>query len=430
MRSVLLFSAILLSTFSAPADWTGSWNGHGKMGDERISLSIEIASDGGALTARMSLPEHGWLHAPAHQVRQEGDSLIIEVDPRSEHVLQLNGADELSGTWKWKAFDAALSLAPAMPDLPYTREELGITRDGISFGGTLFLPKGPGPHPAMVCFHGSGDNERWWLFDEADRFARMGLACYVFDKRGCGESGGHWEEADFAMLAEDGIAAVSLLRSRGDIDPERIGVFGISQACWIMPLAATKSEDIAFIVAVSGAVTTVEEEGYYDYWYRMREAGFSEEDWQEALALLKRNNAFTRTGEGWEELMGEMRACREKPWWSAAEITPAPKGSIWRSFYRGIVDFDPVPYIRELKVPIIWLHGGADDTAPTHRSAELLRNLVAEDESLPFTLVWLEEANHGMRVPARAGSHFPLQPYHSRYWPAVEEWLAATVLNH
>ncbi|MCC6143405.1 MAG: alpha/beta hydrolase, partial [Candidatus Hydrogenedentes bacterium] len=303
---VVLHSIAILVVAGAAAgsDWSGHWCGEGVNTADRVPLELEISNGGADAAAWLTLPKHGWYRGPALKIEEDGDALVLTFNPRQEqHVLRMERRGEaLAGTWTWNDYRADVDLDPCVPELPYTTEEASFSRDGVSFGGTLFLPASPGPHPAIVCYHGSGDNERWWLFDDADHFARLGFACYVWDKRGCGNSGGHWEEADFDILAEDGIAAVEMLKGREDIDPARIGVYGISQACWIMPLAASKCPDIRFILAISGAVTTVEDEGYYDYWYRMDQAGYSEADWQEALALLKEDNAFTRTGEGWEAL--------------------------------------------------------------------------------------------------------------------------------
>jgi dienelactone hydrolase len=73
------------------------------------------------------------------------------------------------------------------------------------------------------------------------------------DKRGVGGSTGDWNMASFDDLAGDVVAAVEYVKTRSDIDPKRIGLLGVSQAGWIMPLAAVRSKDIAFLISISGA---------------------------------------------------------------------------------------------------------------------------------------------------------------------------------
>jgi hypothetical protein len=72
-------------------------------------------------------------------------------------------------------------------------------------------------------------------------------------ERGVGESTGDWNTASFDDLAGDVVAAFEYLKTRRDIDQAQIGVLGISQAGWIMPLAAVRAKDLAFLISISGA---------------------------------------------------------------------------------------------------------------------------------------------------------------------------------
>jgi pimeloyl-ACP methyl ester carboxylesterase len=95
-----------------------------------------------------------------------------------------------------------------------------------------------------VFTHGSGDagrdNGRYQ--EEAEYFAEEGIASLVFDKRGYGDSEGDWRTASFEDLALDAIAAV---------DHSRIGLRGASQSGWVLPVAASKSESIRYLILIS-----------------------------------------------------------------------------------------------------------------------------------------------------------------------------------
>ncbi|MGI8983167.1 MAG: sigma factor [Acidimicrobiales bacterium] len=122
----------------------------------------------------------------------------------------------------------------------------------VSLAGTLFVPFGAGPHPAVVLAHGSGPRDRQSLLLMADLFARNGIAALAYDKRGSGGSTGSYREigADFRSLAEDVVAGVGHLRGRGDIDAGRVGVWGVSEGGYVVALAAA-SPEVAFVVGVS-----------------------------------------------------------------------------------------------------------------------------------------------------------------------------------
>src|SRR5262245_56982969 len=105
---------------------------------------------------------------------------------------------------------------------------------------TLDLPTGHGPFPAVVLGHGSGKTTRDQLIWAARHLTSLGFAVLRFDKRGVGESTGTYVFVGtkdspwvFPQLASDVAAGIRFLRSRPEIDPKRIGLFGTSQAGWI-----------------------------------------------------------------------------------------------------------------------------------------------------------------------------------------------------
>src|SRR5262249_36868760 len=94
-----------------------------------------------------------------------------------------------------------------------------------------------------------------------DLFARRGIASLAFDKRGTGESTGDWRLSDFDALAEDVLAGVDFLRRDGRIRADKVGLWGVSQAGWVMARAAARSAAVAFLVPVpGGAVMPAEQE--------------------------------------------------------------------------------------------------------------------------------------------------------------------------
>src|SRR5262249_14421298 len=146
----------------------------------------------------------------------------------------------------------------------------------VTLAGSLLLPLTPGPHPAVIFVHGSGPSSRNDYRLWANYFAANGFATLIFDKRGVGESTGNWAAAGFDELAGDALAEIEQLKTRADIQPQKIGLCGMSQAGWIMPLAASRSADVAFIISLSGAGVTPEEQGAYMVEHRVRAEKFTD----------------------------------------------------------------------------------------------------------------------------------------------------------
>src|SRR5690606_1481202 len=152
--------------------------------------------------------------------------------------------------------------------------------------GTLLVPVTPGPHPAMVMIHGSGPATRDVLRPFADHFARNGVAVLITDKRGAGESSGNLVRAKFDDLADDALAGVAYLRGRDDIRADSIGLHGVSLGGWIAPLAAVRSDDIAYVVVESAPTLTPREHERLRVQSQLRADGFSRDDIARALAFM------------------------------------------------------------------------------------------------------------------------------------------------
>ena len=155
----------------------------------------------------------------------------------------------------------------------------------------------------------------------------------------------------FNLLAADADGAVLAVRSHPEVDADRVGFYGASQAGWVVPLAdARLSQPVAFTALVDGpAVTTGEEEV-----------------WSKAAG---------------EEEDGPLTA--EKKAEATQELHDAgPSG------------FDPAPYIERMSTPGLWLYGGADKSIPTDRSVQILSRLKRAGKD--FTIVVFPNAGHGL----------------------------------
>ncbi|MEU4408427.1 prolyl oligopeptidase family serine peptidase [Streptosporangium sp. NPDC023963] len=145
---------------------------------------------------------------------------------------------------------APTSAAPpgVPPDLAAT--EVGFRGGGgLAMHGTVVSPAGAGSARAgMVLVHGAGTGTpREKLMGEAVAFARQGMSVLIYDKRSVGYS---LFERSYSLLADDALAALAVLRSQPGVDPAKVGMWGLSEGGWVVPIAAARSSDIAFVVLV------------------------------------------------------------------------------------------------------------------------------------------------------------------------------------
>jgi len=134
-------------------------------------------------------------------------------------------------------------------------EELTFQSGEFKVVGDLRLPSGSGPFPVVLFVHGDGPVDRIGLMTYLpimERMLQAGFATFAWDKPGTGESTGELSEPNLRhQRAQILLDAIELLKTRPDIDPTRIGVWGASQAGYVIPIALTQTNDIAFVICVS-----------------------------------------------------------------------------------------------------------------------------------------------------------------------------------
>ena len=430
MWSLALSAAIVLT---ASPELAGYWEGKVTRGAAESAFEVEFSETDGGLTGRVSFPESGTRDNRLDTVEVTGETVTFGYQSgRNDRTFTgtVDGAT-LSGTLAIEEHaedEYTFEVTRIEHERPYAEEDLTYTNGDVSIAATLFIPDGDGPHPAVVMLHGSGDNERDRYRFWADWFARRGVACLIADKRGSGESTGDWMKVGFEALAMDGIRGVELLQQRDDIDAERVGLTGISQAGWIMTLAATLSEDVAFLLVDSSSTTTVEEEGYYDYMIQLGDAGYDEDVKAKALKLLKMDNAVTRTGEGFEDMRAYWSEVKDEEWFKLMRFVPLGVKNRFRDFYRLIIDHDPLPILQELDVPAIWFWGAEDKSVDTARCSKIVREIKDEMDK-DWTIHVYPDADHGLRVPPGDDDALPFWVYPDAYLADKEQWLKERVLK-
>jgi len=348
-------------------------------------------------------------------------------------VSPLFPADSLTMTWSASGMVERIRFAErgqpvAVAERLATRdEEVRFTSGSVALAGSLVLPPGPPPHPAIVLVHGSNAQTRDALGPWSRFFASLGFAVLVYDKRGTGTSTGEWKSADFDALADDVIAGVRFLSTRGDIDHERVGLWGISQAGWILPLVAAKApSDIAFMVVHAGSGATVREEGIHYLEAELRAAGLPPSSVSVGVRYQQLDDVVTATGQGWDVLQRYYEEHRvEEPWlWS-----PRASDDWFRPYFRMLMDFDPAPYWRRVRCPVLLFYGELDANVPPAVSWPPIERALREGGNARATQVLLPKANHVFLVAQTGGrDEYPgLSRFAPGYFSRMDEWLKATV---
>ena len=152
----------------------------------------------------------------------------------------------------------------------FVERETSFAAGGVILAATVILPAGDGPFPAAVIVHGAAGGQRDWCRIEAEPLLAGGVAVLIYDKAGHGESGGDdpgiFEQADAAE------AAVETLTAMAEIDPEKVGLAGLSNGMWAVPMVAVR-RPVAFITGVGAPGVTMAESEVHRRVKLLREAG-------------------------------------------------------------------------------------------------------------------------------------------------------------
>ena len=277
-------------------------------------------------------------------------------------------------------------------------EERTFQADGATLSGTLYTPRDGRNLAAVVVFHGAQLPLRDTpLYRHLPRMlAPLGIAVFVFDRRGSGRSGGELKDSDYAMLADDGIAAQRMLAADPRVDPARIGFWGLSQGGWIALLAAQRSPEAAFAISVSAPLTKSEPQMLFAIANSLKIKGYPQAEVDMAVRTRDIIGAYYRGETDRAAAQEALDAALPRPWFNLTYLPRAltdPKTSRWP---REMAN-DPLATIGKVKIPTLLLFGARDPWIPVQASVDQLKAL-----EIRRNMEWavIADADHTMSVSA------------------------------
>lgn len=302
----------------------------------------------------------------------------------------------------------------------------------VGLSGTIVLPTSEGPHPGVVIVHGSGPLTRRVPRYMAELFAHRGVAALVYDKRGTGASTGEWRGASHEALADDATAAFRELRRQPEVDPDRVGLFGSSEGGYVVPVVASREQDVAFLVcrvcpALPQARVALDEQAS-----ALRRAGRSDEEIADALAFHRLLIRYTVDREGRDALEAAFDRWRDAPWMEryGFRAIPPSDASYWSGF-RAVLTVDPREHLRRFDAPVLIVLGERDERIPVEKHApefEAAGRAAGNDD---FTVEVMSDATHGLLVAREGPGGEGLAPdrFAPRFHDLVVEWVAERFLD-
>jgi pimeloyl-ACP methyl ester carboxylesterase len=350
--------------------------------------------------------------------RSEGDTLRWRKFDGTTGVLHKKGDGSWISTLGWTDKPdghsvSFLNCADAEIEFDHKkacRIEFDVTdttfqgQGGTKLTGRLVLPRGTDPVPIVVLIHGSErDSARDWNALQRILPAKN-VGAFVYDKRGTGNSEGKYTQ-DFNVLAEDAVAAMREAKRIAGSRCARIGYQGGSQGGWVAPLAAMRAP-VDFVIVSFGLAVSVIDEDQEEVALEMRLKGHSQEEILKALEIASAAEAVFESDftKGFERLDAVKAKYRNEPWYKDVHgnythfILPYTDAEA-RAKFKGVFPgtpfrYDPMPTLRGIGPPQLWILGADDLEAPSAETASRIKALIAEGK--PITLAVFPHAEHGM----------------------------------
>jgi len=314
-------------------------------------------------------------------------------------------------------------------------EEIVFHSGSFTIVGDLRLPEGSGPYPVVVFVHGDGPNSRTaggTYLPIMERMARAGYATFAWDKPGTGESTGEIDRSHLgAQRAQIVLDAMDVLRARSDIDADQIGLWGISQAGYVMPRVLAMSEDIAFLIAISCPGVAGVDQGAYLVSAQAVCAGVSEEDAERMRQLL---TSIERV-ESYDGYVQYKELLDALPGIGAAAIFSYRTGVMpeeeWHApDLQGEYFWNPIEVIEQATIPVLAFFGEKDTQVDPIQGAQAYREALGRAGNRNFRVELIPGTDHNIILsetgcleerenrPRREWTN-----YAPEYLDVLEEWL-------
>ncbi|MDH4272902.1 MAG: alpha/beta fold hydrolase [Candidatus Aminicenantes bacterium] len=318
---------------------------------------------------------------------------------------------------------------------PAWTEEIPFRSGPFHVVGDLRKPEGQGPLPVILFVHGDGPNNRTaggMYLPIMARMLRADFATFAWDKPGTGESTGRIDRSRLSeQRSQIVLDAIALLKKRADIDPRRIGLWGISQAGYVMPTVLSKSADVAFMIAVSCPGQAGIGQGIYLVTAQAVCGGLPKEDAAEVRALL----SAVERARTYEDYVRYKKRLLDYP--ALASITELglnmrikPEEEWHADDLNGPYYWDPMEVIEQTTIPVLAFFGDKDTQVDPLQGMQAYRAALERAGNRNFRVELIPDADHnlvlsetGCLEERRRRSRSQWLNYGPPYLDILENWL-------
>ena len=406
---------LLFVALQSQAQIEGYWKGEMNVGVQKLETAFDIKAVENGYAATFDVPAQGAFDIPVDEVSFQNGQLQLKMNAMDASYSGTLKHSGIEGNFTQRGMTFPLNLAKAekkeqkkvrpqdpQPPFHYQIEEVTFVneKEGNTLAGTLTIPEGEGPFPAMVLVSGSGQQNRdeelmnhrpFWVI--ADYCARHGIAVLRYDDRGVGGSDGEVKNATSMDFSYDAEAAFDYLRNRKEINATKVGILGHSEGGVINFMVSARRPEVAFLVSLAGPSVNGIEVLKEQQAAILRASGMSEEMVQfngkanaQMFDIIETSNDRAEADTLLRQLL--------KGWGYNEELTEQTVGQMASPWMYYFLRYDPTDAIVKTNCPALLLNGTKDLQVIASQNLPGYEKIIAEHGKTNLTLRELPDLNH------------------------------------
>ncbi|MBN3583955.1 alpha/beta hydrolase [Algoriphagus aestuarii] len=421
----LLTAAILISATAHAQEISGRWNGILKVQGNQLRLVFHIEKTETGYKSKMDSPDQGAFGIPVTATSFENGILKLSItNARIEYEGTLEEDGKIIGVFTQAGQPFPMNLSQGeienqevkrpqepKPPFPYLSEDVTFpnTKAGITLAGTLTLPQEGSNFPAVILISGSGAQNR----DEelmghkpflvlSDFLTRNGIAVLRYDDRGTAQSTGNHHASTSADFADDAEAAFDYLKTRNEINPEKIGFAGHSEGGIIAPMVAARNAEVRFIVLMAGTGIPGDQLLLLQQRLLGKTAGMNENQLTANDEISKKAFEIIKISANPERDLTDFMidTFRSLPpnqipnGMTEADFVNAQVNQMTSPWMQYFIQYNPAPTLQKVTCPVLAINGSKDLQVAPKENLEAIKNALEEGGNSDFKIVEIPGLNH------------------------------------
>ncbi len=426
MHYTLFIFLTFISSLSFSQNFVGIWKGEFKDSDSIIHIKFNVMIQKDSLLGAMMIEPKFCLFtdscfqsAPIH-LKSSKEKISFK-GALTDNKNELNGDFEIKGKChQVSLYRGEPIYRPQEPKKPYPYLSENIVfenkKDNVKLSGTLTIPDTLGKFSSVILISGSSptnrDSESFHhkpFQAMADYLTRNGIAVLRYDDRGVNKSTGDFYNSTILDFAKDVSAGIDYLKSRKEINENKIGLIGHSEGGVVASIVASQNSDLGYIVLLASPGIELKEafllqgesmynngdipkENYelnrkfHTLCYELIEKDIDSKIAFNSLLVFKDayKELYTKSG------IGNSMSLHEIMFYDMVRINLSPHN-------RFNIKCNPADYLEKVNCPVLSLNGSKDILVPSRVNQGAIKEALLKSGNKDFTIMELEGLNHSFQ---------------------------------